>query len=340
MRKPGTSLKAILCVTCIMVPSGLLRAAPTARPDTVAPIIGRAADCVVKLYGTAAGREHGYGTGVVVAADGQVVTTLSLLVNLRGVKVVLPDGRKFDGVLDRIDERRQLALIKIGATDLPYLPPASAAGLATGDTVVALGNWFKIAEGNEPVSVCKGVFSMRTPLEARRLAQDFEYTGDVLIYDALTANPGAAGGPLLDIEGRFVGLVGKVIESVSTNTRINYAIPGEEIIAFLGGEIAKPPQEPLAPTDPSKKPYTGVKLAKLGYRHVAAYVERVRPSSPAAEAGIRADDLIMAIDGRRVTDANEYEAELARLLPGQVVPFTIKRGSEILNVNVNVGVAP
>ncbi len=82
------------------------------------------------------------------------------------------------------------------------------------------------------------------------------------------------------------------------------------------------------------------KLAKLGYRHVSAYVERVRPGSPAAEAGIRADDLIIAIDGRRIADAEEYDAEVARLLPGQVVPFTLKRGAEIVNVDVKVGDAP
>lgn len=317
-----------------------LRAAPGVRTDSVAPLIGGAADCVVKLYGTAAGREHGYGTGVLVSSDGRIVTTLSLLVNLRGVRVVLPDGRRFEGRLERIDERRQLALVKIEAEGLPFLAPVPATDLAGGDTVMALGNWFKIAEGNEPVSVCKGVFSVRTPLEARRLAQDFDYIGDVLIYDALTANPGAAGGPLLDARGRFVGLVGKVIESVSTNTRINYAIPSEEVIAFLGGEAAEPPREPAAPVDPSRKPYVGVKLAKLGYRHVSAYVERVRPGSPAAEAGIRVDDLIIAIDGRRIADADEYDAEVARLLPGQVVPFTLKRGAEIVNVEVKVGVAP
>lgn len=340
MRRRRTSAACATCLLTVAAATAPLRAAPGIRTDSVASLIGRAADCVVKLYGTAAGREHGYGTGVLVSSDGHIVTTLSLLVNLRGVRVVLPDGRRFEGRLERIDERRQLALVKIDADGLPFLVPSPATELAAGDTVMALGNWFKIADGNEPVSVCKGVFSLRTPLEARRLAQDFEYAGDVLIYDALTANPGAAGGPLLDARGRFVGLVGKVIESVSTNTRINYAIPGEEIIAFLGGDAAGQPPEPAGPADPSRNPYVGVKLAKLGYRHVSAYVERVRPGSPAAEAGIRADDLIIAIDGRRIADAEEYDAEVARLLPGQVVPFTLKRGAEIVNVDVKVGDVP
>lgn len=341
-RRPPRSATVLAILASLCPVATMLHAAAPTRHDTVAPLIGHAADCVVKIYGTAAGREHGYGTGVLVSADGQIVTTLSLLVNLRGVKVVLADGRKFTASLERADERRQLALLRIerGGAEFPWLAPATSEHLSAGDTIIALGNWFKIADGNEPVSICKGILSLRTPLEARRLAQDFDYTGDVLIYDALTANPGAAGGPILDIDGRFVGLVGKVIESVSTNTRINYAIPGEEILAFLGGSESAAPQSPQSPPDPSRKPYIGVKLAKLGYRHVSAYVERVRPGSPAAEAGIRPDDLIIAIEGRRIANADEYETALARLIPGEAAQFTIKRGQDILNLVVNVTAAP
>lgn len=326
--------------------------------DSVAPIIGNAADCVVKLYGKAAGREHGYGTGVIISPDGRIITTLSLMVSLRGVKVVLADGRRYEARLERTDEVRQLALLKIEATDLPYMTPHSAAHLEQGDSVIALGNWFKIADGHESVSVCKGIVSLRMPLAARRLAQDFDYQGDALILDAITANPGAAGGPLLDIEGHFVGLVGKVIESVHTNTRLNYAVPGEEVIAFLKSENAasargasdemrRPEarsggETPSASgaSDRTKKPYIGVRLARLGYRHVSAYVERVRPGSPAAKAGILPDDLILAIDGRRIADADAYEEMVVRFLPGQSAAFTLKRGPDILVVTVIVEAEP
>ncbi len=346
----GWLLAAIIVVSCTI--------SSAQGRDTIAPIIGNAADSVVKLYGKSAGREHGYGTGVLVSSDGRIVTTLSLMVSLSGVKAVLSDGSQFNARLERVDETRQLALLKIEGAKLPHLTPQPSAHLSQGDTVIALGNWFKIAEGHEAVSVCKGILSLRTLLEARRLAQDFDYQGEVLIIDAITANPGAAGGPLLDADGQFVGLVGKVIESVHTNTRLNYALPGEEIIAFLAGpsdgtarntsggvnqpeaQAGDGDQSAASLSDHSKKPYIGVKLARLGYRHVSAYVERVRPGSPAAKVGIQPDDLILAMDGRRIADAEAYEEAVARLLPGQRVQFTIKRGPDILAVMLTVEAEP
>lgn len=329
--------------------------------DDPARIVGAEAS-VVKLYGKAAGREHGYGTGVLVSPDGRIVTSLSLFVTLRGLRAVLADGRVFDARLERADERRQLALLKLdapGAAPLSFMTPADDASIEAGDSVWALGNWFKIADGKEPVSVCRGTFSMRTPLAARRLAQDFDYEGDVLVYDAITANPGAAGGPLLDVGGRFVGLVCKTIEAVNTNTRINCAIPAAEVAAFLAesdvpGDVraaggSREASEGASKSGPSsvtsggnagKKPYLGIRLARLGYRHVSAYVERVRPESPADAAGIREDDLILSVDARRVSDAASYEAAVARLLPGQVIKLTVKRGAEIIIVELTVGAEP
>lgn len=316
----------------------LLTVGSALAQDTIAPLTGRACDSVVKLYGPKVGRDHGYGTGVLVSSNGQILTSLSLLVSLQGVKVVLADGRHFEATLDRVDEARQLALLKIDAKNLPHLTPQPSAELQQGDTVIALGNWFKIADGREPVSACKGILGLRTPIDAMRLAQETEIHGDVLVLDALTANPGSAGGPLLDVQGRFIGLVGKVIESASTNTRINFAIPGEELIAFLGSESVRPTTASTAPTGPANaaRPYVGIRLSKLGYRQVSAYVERVSPNSPAAKAGVHPDDLILAIDGRRVRDVPSYEEIVSRLMPGQSVEFSIKRGSEVITLTLTV----
>jgi serine protease Do len=302
-------------------------------------VFERASAAVVKLYGPGAGREHGYGTGVLVSPDGQILTTLSLLVSAGTIQVVLADGRRVDGVLVRSDETRQLALLKIDATGLPYLTPHASTHLQIGDAVIALGNWFKIADGRETISMNRGIVSLYAPLVARRLAQQFEYAGPVLMVDAITANPGASGGPLLDIDGNFVGLIGKVVEAESTLTRINYAMPAEELTAFLGNVPTTRPVASAAEkinTVEGKKPYIGIKLARLGYRHVSAFVDRVRPGSPAASAGIQPDDLILAIDGRRLTSADSFDELTRDLVPGQSVSFTVKRGAQLLTLTVSV----
>jgi serine protease Do len=315
--------------------------------NTSTPVFERASAAVVKLYGPGAGREHGYGTGVLVSPDGHIVTALSLMVSTGRVRVFLADGRQFDGQLVRSDENRQLALLKIDGENLPFLAPHTSQHLQIGDTVVALGNWFKIAEGREAVSMNRGILSLYGPVATRRLAQESAYAGPVLVFDAITANPGAAGGPLLDLDGNLVGVVGKIVEAENTFTRINFALPGEEVIAFLrpGGSsigvdsTSRPAESESAhPRAQGEKPYLGIKLAKLGYRHVSAFVDRVRPGSPAETAGILPDDLILAIDGRRIASAEDYEETVRGLVPGQSVPMTIKRGAQLINVNVTVGV--
>lgn len=320
--------------------AAMLGPSPASAGDA-AKIFTGAAPAVVKLYGAGAGREHGYGSGVLISPDGRILTTLSILVSGRNIRVVLADGRRYDAEVLRTDEPRQLALLKIDAENLPHLSPASTRHLQVGDAMYALGNWFKIAEGDETVSLNRGILSLRTNLDARRLSQDFEYTGEVLVYDAITANPGAAGGPVVDGEGRLVGLVGKIVEASATNTRLNYAIPGEELLAFLG-EKPRPRPEPVrtAATTAPSAPYVGIKVSSLGYRHVAAFVERVRPGSPADQAGIKPDDLIMAIDGRRIADADAYREALGQALPGQTMQFTIKRGPRVLTIAVTIGEPP
>jgi serine protease Do len=295
---------------------------------------------VVKLYGAAAGREHGYGTGVLISPDGQILTTLSLLVTTPNIRVVLSDGRRFDGRLIRQDDYRQLALLQIEAEGLPHLTPVESSGLEIGDALLALNNCFRIAEGEEPVSLHRGILSLRTNLDARRLAREFEYTGPVLIYDALTANPGAAGGPVLDRKGRFIGLVGKVVESAGTNTRLNYALPGEELLAFLGQRPAFSAAAPPASAPAGARPYVGIKLSSLGYHHVPAFIERVRPGSPAERAGLRADDLVVAIDSQRIGDAEACRRIIDEALPGQTLQFTIKRGREVRTLPVIVEAGP
>lgn len=301
-------------------------------PNTLTPALARVSPAVVKLYGTGISRAHGYGTGVIVSADGDILTTRSLLSSADTVRVVLSDGREFEGKSIRNDEYRELVLLKIDGKDLPFVTPSKTDHLQVGDAVVAIGNWFKVADGDEAPSVNRGILSTRTTLNARRLVQPVDYAGPILVYDAITANPGAAGGPLLDIDGNFIGLIGKVVESADTNTRLNYALPGEELGDFLGNKAS--PATTTQRSAPGEESDIGIRLSRMGYRHVSAYIERVRPGSPAATAGLRGEDLIVAVEGRRIADAEACEEAIRRLVPGQKATLVVKRGQEFLNIEV------
>ena len=132
--------------------------------------ISAARQRVVKIYGGGIGREHGYASGVLISADGQIVTALSSLLESPALRAVLPDGRRFPASVTRRDNRRQLALLKIDADSTPYFKLADSSELVPGQWLISAANTFKVADGREPVSIAVGVFSGRTTLAARRRA--------------------------------------------------------------------------------------------------------------------------------------------------------------------------
>ena len=293
---------------------------------------------VVKLYGGGLGRTHGYGSGVLVSSDGQVVTTLSVLLESPALRVVLADGSRYPATILRRDETRQLALLKIEAEGLEFFKLTDSAHLRTGDWLIAAGNPFKVADGPEPISVATGVLAGRANLAALRRKQEFSYMGPVLITDVITSTPGSAGGALLDIEGRFVGLIGKTVTSKRTNTWINYALPCEQIAAFVRGDSEPTKSFVENEETPSpQRPDLGIVLFDVGGRERPAYVERVRPDSPAAAAGICSNDLILSLGGEAIGTCEDFYAVRARLHVNEQVTVVLKRASSVETVELTVG---
>lgn len=330
----------------------LLLTAAAARAQSAASsggaftrIVKQTAPAITKLYGLGVGFEHGYGVGVNVSADGKVVTVLSLLLDSTNLRAVTADGRMMNAKVLRRDEYRQLALVQLVPPDktdtlkLAHLTPGSSQQLTPGDWVVAVANPFKVADGPELPSVTAGVLSVRTDLVGHHRARPFPYQDEALIYDAITSNPGAPGGALLDIEGRWVGLIGKLVLAANTRTRLNWALPIEEVTAFLDEchvAVAAPAATTTQPADDDDEPagrgYHGIRLFTLGFRRKLAYVESVRPGSPGDTAGLQADDLIMSIDNRRIPDARSFFRQMARYRAGRTVSLVIKRGQKVMIV--------
>lgn len=316
---------------------------PEALPDVAPspPVAGlvpdglaeRANAGVVKLYGAAVGQEPGFGTGIVVDAEGHVLTTASLLLEGRSVRAVTADGTIVPARVLRRDPRTELALLQLGnegeaaPVGLRPLPIGDSQALRRGDWVLAVSNAFRVAEGSEPCSVTLGTFAGRTLLDARRGATPVLYNGPVLLVDAITSNPGSAGGALVDLEGRLVGVLGKVVRSERTNTLLNYAIPIEQALPLIRGE---PAYESLAEERPPGE--SGIRVFEMGYRRRLVYVDRVVPDSPADRAGLRPDDLILEANGRRITSLEDYRSAVAGLRAGDELRLRVKRGGQILDV--------
>jgi S1-C subfamily serine protease len=296
---------------------------------------------------------------VIVSEDGLVVTTLSLLLEAENVRAVTADGHLYHADVTYRDPIRQLVLLKLRPrpddpdTSLPTreqvapttfapLRPGSTGDLQPGDWVLAMGNPFKVADGEEPVSVLRGVFSIRTRLDARHRLQDFPYQGEVLVVDAVTGNPGSAGGALVDLEGNWVGLTGKAVQSNLTNTRLNYAIPIEEVVAFLNdAREGKPPESPATASAIARaKAFHGIRLFPLAYRQELPFVDGVDLGSPAERAGVRKEDLIISANGVAIPNARTFQRVCDRCAPGDELALVIKRGEALVTVTIKLEKVP
>lgn len=317
--------------------------------------IDRVCPRVVKLYGLGAGLQAGFGSGVLVSQDGLVLTVYSVLIEARRVRAIDSTGREFDVKVVASDPERQLALLRLTSRYahetpelvFPYFDLSKEVVLDPGDWVLAAGNAFKIAQGSELVSLTHGVFSARTQLDARRRLRDFSYRGDVLVIDAITSNPGAPGGAVVNLHGDFVGMIGRAVISNFTHTHFNYAIPRDVLFDFLeqvgdgdagtGSLVDALRRRRLEALRREKRPDSGIRLSKVGYRQVLPFVDRVVRGSPADLAGVRKDDLILSINGRSVADIESFKKQLNRLEPTESLSLVLRRGQSILNVRVSFG---
>lgn len=287
---------------------------------------------VVKIYGATIGRSPGYATGIIISPDGQILTAMGVHLSEGNVRVTMPDGSLQQPEVVRRSPSLQTALLKVSVPTPDFFAIPEQPAAKKGDWVLAVSNAFKVAEGAEPLSVNIGVLSLRVRLDARRGYNDFPYEDDVYLIDAITSNPGAAGGAVVNSQGELVGLVGKVIEGKTTGTRLNYAVPADLLQRFIRGD------EPVAPavaeTPPGGKGEIGIRLFALGGRKSPAYIDRVLPGSPAAEAGLKTDDLVISINGEVVRDSGDFRRLVDMLQAGVEVTLEVKRKNDLLSVRV------
>ena len=318
---------ALLGLVSIAIWPGSAVAEDHAPEGVFAAAIATAQKRTVKIYGAAIGRTPGYATGLIVSADGEILTIDGALLAGESLRVQLPDGTGSEARVLRRSESLQAVLIKVERKTPDYFGLNDAPAARQGDWIVALSNAFKVAEGSEPLSASLGILSLRTRLDAHRGYHDFPYSGDVYLIDAITSNPGAAGGAIVDVRGALLGMIGKVIEGNATNTRLNYAIPSDVLHAFVSGSDLPLPNAIVKTAATGE---LGIRLFALGGRKAPAYVDRILPGSAAAAAGLRSDDLIVSMAGQVVRDSGDFRRIAATLSAGSEVAIEVKRKDQLL----------
>ncbi len=293
---------------------------------------------MAKIIGAGAGRVDGYASGIIVSADGLILTSQGVFLDGMQTRVELSDGKSYPATILRRDRTLQLALLKIQpAGELDYFELSEEPIGEKGDWVVALSNAFKVANKSEPMSAMIGIISLRSTIEARLNDRDVAYKGPLVLIDAITSNPGASGGAVITAEGKLVGMIGKLINSSETNTRINYAVPNATLKRFVenkNDETASTKLATRADNEMIGQADLGIVVFAMGSRDDPAYIDRVRRGTPAAKLRLKPDDLIVAIDGVQIGTVQEYQKVVDRLVPDVEVAIVFKRGSKLIRKEI------
>ena len=295
---------------------------------------------MVKIYGAGGlkGLEN-YQSGFLISEDGLILTVWSIVLDADPVVVILNDGNRHDGKLVGYDPRTEIALLKIDGAALPHFDVGEAVQLDIGARVLAFSNLYGVATGNEPSSVLHGIVSAKAQLDARRGAFRTAYSGPAYFVDAMTNNPGAAGGAVTDHRGNLVALIGKEYRDRMSNVWINYAIGIDQLATSINAIKNNEPLETNTDARPPAEPMTldlmGIVLVPDVISKTPAFVDRLIVDSPAHQQGLKPDDLIIEINGQMVASRKGVIDRLAMIDRIDAVELTVRRDREILTIRLN-----
>ena len=288
-------------------------------------------------------QQTGVGSGVIYDPKGYIVTNNHVVAGADSLSVSLSDGRSFDAKLVGADTDTDLAVIQVTADNLPVAQLGDSAQLAVGEWVVAIGNALALPGGPTVTAGVIGALG-RTVQEPsdQQTGQSGPFLYDLIQTDA-AINPGNSGGALVNLQGHVVGI----------NTLVaGTAEPGVQAqgIGFaIAINSAKPIAEQLVSAGKVIHPYIGVQYtaltpsvaARLGLKGGQGIVViQVIQGSPAAQAGLRGQDVIKQIDNQPITDESTLGRSLTARKPGDSVTLTVERGGQTLQVKVTLGQKP
>src|SRR5437762_5376428 len=266
------------------------------------------------------------GSGVIVdAAQGYVMTNAHVVENASNIEITTKDNRRLTAKLIGRDADTDIAVLQIPAGSLTAVPIGDSDRLQVGDFVLAIGNPFGLGQ-----TVTSGIISA-----LGRSGLGIEGYEDFIQTDA-SINPGNSGGPLVDLQGRVVGINTAILAPGGGNIGIGFAVPIN---------MARQVMDQLINYGEIKRGRIGVAIQDLtpdlaqalGTRHTqGAVIARVEPGSPAERAGLRTNDLVVAINGAPMRSGTELRNRVGLSRIGDEVELTVERGGAERNVTVRV----
>jgi len=262
----------------------------------------------------------GAGSGFVLDPSGIIVTNNHVVGNADKILVSFTDGSELPAHIIGADELTDIAVIKVDADHrLAAVPWGDSRVMQVGDWIMAAGNPFGLGG-----SVTAGIVSAR----GRDIgAGPFD---DFFQLDA-PINPGNSGGPSFNMSGQVIALNTAIVSPTGGSVGIGFAIPSEIASRIVDELLAKGHVD---------RGWLGVDLDTTVRRHPGAVIAAVNHGGPAAKAGLRANDLVTAINGERVEDSRELIRAVSAVSPGTVARLRVRRGNQTVDLPVVVGRRP
>ncbi len=265
---------------------------------------------------------RGLGSGFIVSSDGYVLTNHHVVDGADEIYVTLTDKRELRGKLIGSDQRTDVALVKVEATNLPFMTIGDSDRLRVGEWVLAIGSPFGLDN-----TVTAGIVSAKS-----------RDTGDYLpfIQTDVAVNPGNSGGPLINLSGEVVGINSQIYSRTGGFMGISFAIPIDEVMRVV---------EQLRTTGRVVRGRIGVGISEvtrevagpLGLeRPAGALVRSIEQGGPAENAGVEVGDIILKFDGKEIDRSSDLPRMVGGTKPGSTVPVQVWRRGETQQFNVTV----
>lgn len=259
------------------------------------------------------------GSGVILAADGLVVTNHHVVARTSGVEVSLADGRRLDAELIGSDPETDLAVLRIAADDLPVIPGPADPRPRVGDIVLALGNPWGVGQ-----AVTMGIVGATG--RDRLGLTTFE---DFIQHDA-AINPGHSGGALVNTRGELVGINTAMFSRSGGSDGIGFAIPTRMVMAVVD-QIADHGSVTRGWLGIDARETVPAEHASSGVRIAAAFDD-----GPADRAGLRAGDIVIRIDDQEIRDLDDLRASTTARQPGTELRIEAERDGEVLSLQATL----
>ncbi len=342
------SRSALLSVALLATACSPLPASARAAPESLAPLVKKVLPAVVniavtetvsgdgmlselppELRDTPLGREFrrrfgnkreqvaGAGSGFIIDSSGIIVTNNHVVDHADKIVVSLTDGRQLPARVLGRDEQTDIAVIKVQTSDaLPSVPWGDSRKAEVGDWIMAAGNPFGLGG-----SVSVGIISA----EGRDLGSGpFD---NFLQLDA-PINPGNSGGPVFNMDGQVIGVSSVIVSPTGASVGIGFAIPSEAVSRTVAQLLSKGTIE---------RGWLGVSVEDRDDGVTIATMDR---AGPAAKAGVRTGDVVVAINGDKIESSRGLIRAVAVVAPGNTVRVTIRRQGHEMELPVNVGRRP